>query len=175
MAKDAKDTKDMLPKEVATAVDLFANPVAGAAALSALGIGLTGQAFGVWVGAMTGAAGVSKQFFDPAQAQSSKPAMPKAAVKIAKKSNGATTSRTKAVRKPVAAEMTDTVQDLKAISGIGPKLEQVLNGLGIRSYGQIAEWTTDDIDAMEAALGFNGRIVRDDWIGQAASLAGTKH
>ncbi|MGN6551808.1 MAG: NADH-ubiquinone dehydrogenase [Pararhizobium sp.] len=60
--------------------------------------------------------------------------------------------------------------DLKLISGIGPKLEQVLNGLGIWTFAQI-----EALDAAEAAwlddyLQFRGRIERDGWQRQAASF-----
>lgn len=66
-----------------------------------------------------------------------------------------------------AAEKTD---DLKRISGIGPKLEQVLNGRGIKRYVDIAAWSDADIERIDAELGFDGRIRRDDWIGQAKAL-----
>ena len=51
-----------------------------------------------------------------------------------------------------------------------PKLEQVLNGLGISTYAEIAAWGEQDIARVEDILGFPGRIGRDDWISQAASL-----
>lgn len=62
--------------------------------------------------------------------------------------------------------------DLKLIAGIGPKLEQVLNAKGIRSFAEIAAWTDAEIARLDAELGFNGRIGRDDWTGQAKVLAG---
>ena len=62
--------------------------------------------------------------------------------------------------------------DLKLIAGIGPKLEQVLNAKGIRSFAEIAAWTDAEIARLDAELGFNGRIGRDDWTGQAKILAG---
>ena len=60
--------------------------------------------------------------------------------------------------------------DLKRISGIGPKLEQVLIGMGIRTYAQIAAWTADDLAEVDDQLKFGGRISRDDWLGQANAL-----
>ncbi|WP_269929754.1 NADH-ubiquinone dehydrogenase [Aminobacter sp. HY435] len=75
-------------------------------------------------------------------------------------------------RQPAAIERPQTPDDLKAISGIGPKLEQVLNGLGIWTFGQIAGWTPQEVAWADDYLGFKGRIGRDDWIGQAATLAG---
>ncbi|KQU76228.1 NADH-ubiquinone dehydrogenase [Aminobacter sp. DSM 101952] len=75
-------------------------------------------------------------------------------------------------RQPASIERPEAADDLKAISGIGPKLEQVLNGLGIWTYGQIAGWTPEEVAWANDYLGFKGRIGRDDWIGQAVTLAG---
>jgi NADH-quinone oxidoreductase subunit E len=69
-------------------------------------------------------------------------------------------------RKPAAK-----AGDLKRIPGIGPKLEQVLKGLGVLSLADIAAWTTVDVARMDKELGFEGRIARDDWVGQAKLLA----
>lgn len=57
--------------------------------------------------------------------------------------------------------------DLKKISGVGPKLEQTLNNYGIYHYAQVAKLNKDDLVALDEALNFKGRIERDDWIGQA--------
>ena len=62
--------------------------------------------------------------------------------------------------------------DLKRIKGIGPKLEKLLNTLGVTGYSQIAAWDDDEIDRIDAQLGtFAGRIRRDDWPTQARYLA----
>ncbi|HEX8045320.1 5' DNA nuclease [Rhizobium sp.] len=71
------------------------------------------------------------------------------------------------VRSRKAAVKTD---DLKRISGIGPKLEQVLNGRGILRVADIAAWSDADVARIDAELGFDGRIRRDDWVGQAKAL-----
>jgi NADH-quinone oxidoreductase subunit E len=75
-------------------------------------------------------------------------------------------------RRPKSMPKPKKVDDLKAISGIGPKLEAVLNGLGVWTYAQIAEWTKEEIAWVDDYLSFKGRIGRDGWIGQAAKLAG---
>ncbi len=63
-------------------------------------------------------------------------------------------------------------QDLKAIKGIGPFIEQKLHALGIYTYAQIARFDNDLIDKVTAALeAFPGRILRDNWIGQAEKLS----
>ncbi len=60
--------------------------------------------------------------------------------------------------------------DLKLISGIGPKLEQKLNSLGVWHYEQVASWNQREIDWVNAAISFRGRIERERWISQAAAL-----
>lgn len=61
--------------------------------------------------------------------------------------------------------------DLKLISGVGPKLEGLLNGLGIYHFSQIAEFTPEDVEKVDDSLSFHGRIERDGWIEQAKILA----
>ncbi|KAG1651155.1 NADH-quinone oxidoreductase subunit E 1 [Nymphon striatum] len=60
--------------------------------------------------------------------------------------------------------------DLKLISGVGPKLEKTLNGLGFWHFRQIAAWKKADIAIVDDELSFKGRIERDDWIKQAKLL-----
>ncbi|MBQ0766308.1 MAG: endonuclease, partial [Sulfitobacter litoralis] len=61
--------------------------------------------------------------------------------------------------------------NLKLLSGVGPKIEQTLNALGIYHFDQIAQWSATEIAWIDARLPFKGRIQRDDWIGQAKTLA----
>ncbi len=61
--------------------------------------------------------------------------------------------------------------DLKRIKGIGPKNEDALNELGIYTFKQIAAWTAENVDWVEDFMSFPGRIEREDWIGQAKTLA----
>jgi NADH-quinone oxidoreductase subunit E len=77
-------------------------------------------------------------------------------------------------RQPKAMDRPAKPSDLKAISGIGPKLEKVLNGLGIWTYAQIAAWSPQEIAWVDDYLSFKGRIGRDDWTAQAAVLAAKK-
>ncbi len=50
-----KEISALMPKEFAGAVNLMVHPVAGVAAVSALGLGVASQVFGVWMGAVAGA------------------------------------------------------------------------------------------------------------------------
>jgi len=61
--------------------------------------------------------------------------------------------------------------DLKKISGVGPKLEGVLNEIGVFHFWQISEWGPAEIEYMDDRLSFKGRIERDDWIKQAGEFA----
>ena len=74
--------------------------------------------------------------------------------------------------KPEAVEIAAGEEDdLKRIKGIGPVNEKALNELGIYKFSQIAAWTPVNIDWVEDAMSFPGRIEREDWIAQAKVLA----
>ncbi|MEX1179372.1 MAG: 30S ribosomal protein S2 [Cucumibacter sp.] len=61
--------------------------------------------------------------------------------------------------------------DLKKITGIGPVLERKLNALGVATYTQIAAFGQQDIEKVDQHLNLRGRMERDDWVGQAKTLA----
>jgi predicted flap endonuclease-1-like 5' DNA nuclease len=61
---------------------------------------------------------------------------------------------------------------LTQIKGIGPKLSERLNELGIFHFEQIAGWTEAQAEWIEDQLAFKGKVRREDWIGQARQLAG---
>ena len=61
--------------------------------------------------------------------------------------------------------------DLKKIKGVGPKLEGVLNELGVWHFWQVAGWSEAEIAWVDTRLKFKGRIARDGWIEQAKILA----
>ena len=60
--------------------------------------------------------------------------------------------------------------DLKKITGVGPKLEEAMNKLGIYQFAQVASWTNDEIMWVDDSLSVKGRIERDDWVGQVSEL-----
>jgi predicted flap endonuclease-1-like 5' DNA nuclease len=63
--------------------------------------------------------------------------------------------------------------DLKAVKGIGPKIEKQLKAHGITDVRQIAEWTADDIEVVAKKIGIkSARIRKDDWVGGAKRLLG---
>ena len=60
--------------------------------------------------------------------------------------------------------------DLQQISGIGPKIAGILRELGIQRFDQIAAWTPQEVERINAQLRFKGRIEREEWIPQAKAL-----
>lgn len=211
LEKMNQDLTRMMPKEMASAVNLFAHPIAGAAAMSALGVGLANHALGVWMGALSGTLEASHRMFQPllddfearteaannaskarkatetliAEAQTFARDVTDIAANATEKALDSTgadvvpeTASTGLMpedfRQPKSMRKPAKPSDLKAISGIGPKLEKVLNGLGIWTYSQIAAWTSEEIAWVEDYLSLAGRVGRDDWTAQAAALAATK-
>lgn len=72
----------------------------------------------------------------------------------------------------LAAARGGQADDLKRIKGIGPKLERLCHSLGYYHFDQIAEWSADEVAWVDENLeGFKGRVTRDAWVAQAASLA----
>lgn len=75
-------------------------------------------------------------------------------------------------RPPLLSSPRDGIpDDLKEISGIGLKIEDALNDLGIYHYDQIAGWTPENIRWIDNYLNFKGRVNRENWVGQAKILA----
>ena len=191
-----------LPPEMASAVNLLAHPLAGFAAMGAIGFGLAGHAMGMWLGSVAGATEAVRRLAEEADRPKAEPSKGKAAPKlrlvatsdIADASATAVRSLVSDARialRDAAAVVADAIDetpavtsatspaartrpaqpdDLKAISGIGPKLEKVLNGFGIWTYGQIAALSADEIAWLDDELGFAGRIGRDGWLDQARKL-----
>ena len=62
-------------------------------------------------------------------------------------------------------------EDLKKIKGVGPKLEGVLNSIGIYTFGQVSKMTDAEYDIVDSLMdSFKGRGKRDDWAAQAKDL-----
>lgn len=65
-----------------------------------------------------------------------------------------------------------TADDLKRMEGVGPKVEEALNDLGVWHFDQIAGWSEADLAWVEAQLPtLKGRAVKNDWVGQAKALS----
>ena len=64
-----------------------------------------------------------------------------------------------------------TGDDLSAIEGIGPRIAEVLNGLGIVSFAQVGDWDAANVAWVEQHLSVEGRIDQERWVEQARELA----
>jgi NADH-quinone oxidoreductase subunit E len=73
--------------------------------------------------------------------------------------------------RPAGIEKPAAVDDLKMISGVGPKNEGILHSLGIYTFAQIASWKQAEREWVDGYLNFKGRIDRDEWVKQADALA----
>ena len=73
--------------------------------------------------------------------------------------------------RPAGIEKPAAVDDLKMISGVGPKIEGILHSLGIYTFAQVASWKQAEREWVDGYLNFKGRIERDDWVKQADALA----
>ncbi|EJZ23224.1 5' DNA nuclease [Rhizobium sp. Pop5] len=172
---------------------LMAHPAAAFAAATAIGVGLSTQMAGAFFGAFQSALettgklaaalddtppeepepdmDIRPENIRPAAKILNKPAVEKKARPKLTVVAAGPASKPEPVAKAKPAPRTVKADDLKLITGIGPKLEQVLNSRGIRSFAEIAGWSDEDIARLDAELGFSGRIGRDDWSGQAKILA----
>lgn len=174
---------------------LMAHPAGAVAAATALGFGLSSHIAGVMLGAMQGAVeALQKGSALAGQMQAGVPAevVPTKAAPVQAEAkqetvkpvvaNRSTASKPEAEKKPAepakapaaSKAKTRAADDLKRISGIGPKLEQVLNVKGIHRFADIAAWSDADVARFDDELGFGGRILRDDWVKQAKALKGAK-
>lgn len=61
--------------------------------------------------------------------------------------------------------------DLTLIKGVGEKTAKRLQDLGIASFSQMAELDSAKIREIEKAIGFKGRVEREEWVKQAKILA----
>jgi len=92
-----------------------------------------------------------------------------------------TKTTTKVARKPVAADgkpellkkaRAGGADDLKQIKGVGPKMEKMLNTMGVFHFDQVASWRAKEVQWVDDNLeGFKGRVSRDEWVKQAKVLA----
>ncbi|MBW9113028.1 5' DNA nuclease [Rhizobium cauense] len=165
------------------------NPAAAMAAATAIGFGFSTQMAGAFFGALQGALDATSKLaavLDETPPDEGKPEVEvrpenirpspikntNAEVKLAVVPLKKPDVKPAVVTKP--ASRVRKADDLKQISGIGPKIEQVLNAKGIRSLAVIAGWSDEDVARVDAELGFDGRVARDGWVAQAKALAGRK-
>jgi predicted flap endonuclease-1-like 5' DNA nuclease len=112
----------------------------------------------------------------PAAAKAAKAPVAKAAKAPAAKAAKAPAAKAASVAadgKPatLTAARASGPDDLKLLKGVGPALEKTLNELGFYHFDQVAAWRKAEVEWVDSRLKFKGRIVRDEWIKQAKTLA----
>ena len=91
-----------------------------------------------------------------------------AAAKPAASPKAKAESQPELLKKPRAGKS----DDLKLIWGVGPKLEKMLNDMGVWHFDQIAAWGKSELNWVDDRLeGFKGRASRDEWVKQSKKLA----
>ena len=145
---------------------MMANPTAAMAAMTQIGIELQTQFATAMFGMMQNAMDASQRLHRTLEDMAREPATEEAEQAEAP-APVATKTRTAKAAQPEAKD------DLKRISGLGPKIETKLNGLGITTLAEIAGWSAEQAARVDAELGLDGRVTHDDWVGQAQKLGGT--
>jgi predicted flap endonuclease-1-like 5' DNA nuclease len=79
------------------------------------------------------------------------------------------------VKKPIAVKLSKPIggkpDNLTLINGIGNVLEKRLFDMGVFHFEQIANWTKDQAVEFGKAVGFPGRVERENWVKEAAIFA----
>jgi NADH-quinone oxidoreductase subunit E len=121
----------------------------------------------------------AKKAAEPVAKAQEKPVAP-AALMSAPKKAPASKAPSAASAKPVAEQKPELLKkprsgkgdDLKLIWGVGPKLEKMLNEMGVWHFDQIASWGKAELAWVDERLeGFKGRAARDEWVKQSKKLA----
>jgi len=60
--------------------------------------------------------------------------------------------------------------DLTQLSGVDAAVVEKLHQAGVTSLADIAAWSDEDIARIDEELDLEGRIQREDWVGQAQTL-----
>ena len=154
---------------------LMRHPVAAMATAGAISIGMTSHMAGLMFGAMQGLAetalkaGLTGE--NPMSGAATEDLAREPTAKTAGVPAGSPAKARQKRSKTVVRMVEAPADDLKRISGIGPKLQQVLNGLGVWRYADIAAWSEAETQRFDERLGLSGRIQRDGWVEQAKALA----
>ncbi len=60
--------------------------------------------------------------------------------------------------------------DLTKLKGVGPKLSEKLNAVGVYHFRQIASWNDQQAEWVDDLVAGKGRIKRDAWVAQARTF-----
>ena len=97
---------------------------------------------------------------------SSAPKPAPTAQNVVKDATKAATRSFQALAKPLGR-----ADDLTCIKGVGPKMQEKLNAIGVFHFWQLASLAPAGAEMLDATLVANGRVKRDKWVAQAKRLA----
>jgi len=150
---EARDTAAE-PNFAQASAKFIADQAAVMTMMTAVGVNMATQMAGLFMGAMADALDKQRTEAAPVKTEGAKkPEEPKVVpLKVVRKTETAKTD------------------DLKRISGIGPKLEKVLRDMGVNSFADIAKWNDAKAMRIDKELDLDNRIIRDGWVRQAKAL-----
>jgi NADH-quinone oxidoreductase subunit E len=156
--KDEADARETAaePSLANASARFIADQAAVMTMMTAVGVNLATQMAGIFMGVMANA--LEKKSDDP---------VPEARnVDEPQKFNEPKVVPLRVVKKTEPPK----ADDLKKISGIGPRLEKVLHSMGIKTFADIAKWDDAEAVRIDEKLGLDHRIIRDGWVKQAKAL-----
>ena len=150
--KDKADAQETAaePTFANASAKFIADQAAVMTMMTAVGVNLATQMAGIFMGAMANA--LDKKSDDPVPEARNVDEPKVVPLRVVKKTE------------PPKAD------DLKKISGIGPRLEKVLHSMGINTFADIAKWDDAEVVRIDEKLGLDHRIIRDGWVKQAKAL-----
>lgn len=96
---------------------------------------------------------------------------PKATAPASEAPKAAASSSADALFAVIGTASADQKDDLKKIKGVGPKLEEALNAVGVYTYEQVGKMTEKEYDLLDELLDTGkGKAKKDDWAEQVKSL-----
>lgn len=101
-------------------------------------------------------------------------APPKKAAKTTPKTTPKTTAKKPVTKKPASTKKSTAKakpDDLSQVKGIGPVIQKKLIAAGITSFAQLAALSPDQAQKLDEQLNLQGRVIRENWVSQAAKLA----
>jgi large subunit ribosomal protein L27 len=116
---------------------------------------------------------VKKEKAKVEKAPAKKAAVAEAPAKKAASAEKATTggNSSEALLAIIGTASADAKDDLKKIKGVGPKLEEALNEIGIYTYAQVGKMTDAECDLLDELLSTGkGKAKKDNWAEQVKSL-----
>lgn len=70
----------------------------------------------------------------------------------------------------IFTQAAEAIDDLTKIKGVGPVISEKLYDMGINTFLQMSELTNERMEQLDDVFGSQGRILRENWVGQAQDM-----